>query len=92
MIEKSFLTRSALWPLIYTIKSRIKAHPDIGPPEYRLTVVLMQTLSRFLAYLVIARWPYNQNVLLKDHRVKEKQYFKRLSVCISIKYRQLQCI
>ena len=31
-------------------------------------------------------------MLLKDHRVEEKQSFKRLSVCISIKYRKLQSI
>ena len=31
-------------------------------------------------------------MLLKDHRVEEKQSFKRLSVYISIKYRKLQSI
>ena len=30
--------------------------------------------------------------VVKDHRVKEKQSFKRLSVYISIKYRKLQSI
>ena len=37
-------------------------------------------------------WAYNQDVLLKDHRVEEKQSYKCLSVYISIKYRKLQCI
>ena len=31
-------------------------------------------------------------MLLNDHRVKENQSFKRLSVYISIKYRKLQSI
>ena len=30
--------------------------------------------------------------IVKDHRVKEKQSFKRLSVYISMKYRKLQSI
>ena len=30
--------------------------------------------------------------VMKDHRVKEKQSFKRLSIYISIKYRKLQSI
>ena len=30
--------------------------------------------------------------MLKDHRVEEKQSFKRLSVYISIKHRNMQCI
>ena len=30
-----------------TVKSRIKTHPDIGSPEYRPTLVLMQNLSCF---------------------------------------------
>ena len=29
-------------------------------------------------------WAYNQDVLLKDHRVEDKQSFKRLSVYISM--------
>ena len=49
----------------------------------------MQNLSRFQAQLDIDPWVYNQDVLLKDHRVEEKQFLKRLSVYISIKYRKL---
>ena len=37
-------------------------------------------------------WGYDQDVLLEDHRVAEKQPFKRLSVYISTKYRKLQFI
>ena len=52
----------------------------------------MQNLSRFYAHKDIGRWAYNQDVLLKDHRVKEKQYFKRLSVYIIVNYRKPKSI
>ena len=69
-----------------------KAQPDKGPPEYRSIMVLMQNLSRFQDHPVLGPLAYNQDVLLKDHRVEEKQSFKRLSVYISITYRKLQFI
>ena len=53
----------------------------------------MQNLSHFKAHLDIGPWVYNKDVLLKDHRVEEKQSFKHISlyisVYISIKYRKL---
>ena len=48
----------------------------------------MENLSRFYAHEDIGQWAYNQDVLLKDHRVKEK----RLSVYIIIKYWKLKSI
>ena len=69
-----------------------KAQPDKGPPEHRSIMVLMQNLSRFQDHPVLGPLAYNQDVLLKDHRVEEKQSFKRLSVYISITYRKLQFI
>ena len=48
----------------------------------------MENLSRFYAHEDIGRWAYNQDVLLKDHRVKEK----RFSVYIIIKYWKLKSI
>ena len=69
-----------------------KAQPNKGPPEYRSIMVLMQNLSRFQDHPVLGPLAYNQDVLLKDHRVEEKQSFKRLSVYISITYRKLQFI
>ena len=45
-----------------------------------------------MLHLDIGSWEYNQNVLLKDQRIKEKQSFKRFFVYIPIKYRKLQCI
>ena len=45
-----------------------------------------------MLHLDIGSWEYNQNVLLKDQRIKEKQSFKHFFVYIPIKYRKLQCI
>ena len=66
--------------------------PNKGLPKYGPTVVLMQNISRFWAHPDVGSRANNQDLLLKDQWVEEKQYFKRLSVYISMKYRKLQRI
>ena len=54
--------------------------PNKGTSEYRsaqTTLVLMQNLSHFQAYSNIGSWSDNHDVLLRHHRIEEKQFFNQ---------------
>ena len=87
LLTQSLVTASYSQSIKCTAKSRIKVHPNIDPLWFLWKIYLAFKSTRLQAL-----WVYNQDVLLEDYRVEEKQCFKRLSVHISIKYRKLQCI